>query len=53
MNSIFYLVLLPYASLAASKALLQRLIACLKITLDSEYLFYLYEQKYDFFELWQ
>ena len=46
-------VLLPYASLAASKALLQRLIAFLNITLDSEYLFYLYKQKYDFYELWQ
>ena len=40
MNSI---VLLPYASLAASKALLQRLIACLNTTLDFEYLFYLYK----------
>ena len=53
MKSIFYLVLLPYASLEALKALLQRLIACLNINLDSEYLFYLYELIYDFYELWQ
>ena len=29
-------ILLAYASLAASKALLQRLLACLNFTLDSE-----------------
>ena len=37
-------VLLAYASLAASRTILQRLLACLNFTLDSEDLFY---------ELWQ
>ena len=32
-------VLLPYASLAASRTLLQRFLACLNFTLDSEDLF--------------
>ena len=38
-------VLLAYASLAASRTLLQQLLACLNFTLDSEDLFYWYKQK--------
>ena len=38
-------VLLAYASLAASRTLLQRLLTCLNFTLDSEDLFYWYKQK--------
>ena len=38
-------VLLAYASLAASEALLQRLLACLNFTLESEDLFLWYKQK--------
>ena len=38
-------VLLAYASLAASRTLLQRLLACLNFTLDSEDLFCWYKQK--------
>ena len=38
-------VLLAYASLAALRTLLQRLLACLNFTLESE--------KSDFYELWQ
>ena len=43
------------ASLAASRALLQRLIACMNFTLGSEDLdlFYLYIKGSDFYELWQ
>ena len=37
------LVLLAYASLAASSALLQRLLACLNFTLESEYLSFWYK----------
>ena len=37
------LVLLAYASLAASRALLQRLLACLNFTLESEYLSFWYK----------
>ena len=46
-------VLLAYASLAASRTLLQRLLACLNFTLDSEDLSFWYKQKSDFYELWQ
>ena len=38
-------VLLAYASLAASRTLLQRLLACLNFTLDSEDLFCWYKRK--------
>ena len=38
-------VLVTYASLAASRTLLQRLLACLNCTLDSEDLFCWYKQK--------
>ena len=38
-------VLLAYASLAASRTLLQQLLACLNFTLDSEDLFCWYKQK--------
>ena len=38
-------VLVAYAGLAASRTLLQRLLACLKFTLDSEDLFYWYKRK--------
>ena len=38
-------VLVTYASLAASRTLLQRSLACLNCTLDSEDLFYWYKQK--------
>ena len=38
-------VLVAYASLAASRTLLQRLLACLNFTLDSEDLFCWYKQK--------
>ena len=45
-------VLLAYASLAASRTLLQRLLACLNFTLESDYPFGTNE-KSDFYELWQ
>ena len=38
-------VLLAYASLAASRTLLQQLLACLNFTLDSEDLFFWYKRK--------
>ena len=38
-------VLLPYASLAASRTLLQRLLACLNFTLESEDLSFWYKRK--------
>ena len=38
-------VLLVYASLAASRTLLEQLLACLKFNLDSENLFYWYKWK--------
>ena len=38
-------VLLAYASLAASRTLLQRLLACLNFTLESEDLSFCYKQK--------
>ena len=46
-------VLLAYASLAASRTLLQQLLAYLKFPLDSEDLFHWYKQKRDFYKLWQ
>ena len=46
-------VLLAYASLAASRTLLQQLLACLNFTFDSEDLFYWYNEKCDFYELLQ
>ena len=46
-------VLLAYAILAASRTLLQRLLACLNFTLESEDLSFWYKQKSDFYELWQ
>ena len=45
-------VLVAYASSAGSRTLLQQLLACLNITLDSEDLFCWYKQKSDFYELW-
>ena len=45
-------VLVAYASLAASRTLVQRLLACLNFTLDSD-LFCSYKRKSDFYELWQ
>ena len=46
-------VLLKYASLAASRTLLQRLLACLNFTLESEDFSLWYKRKSDFYELWQ
>ena len=46
-------VLAAYESLSALRTLLQRLLACLNFTLDSEDLFCWYKQKSDFYELWQ
>ena len=46
-------VLLAYASLAASRTLLQRLLVCLNFTLESKDLSFWYKQKSDFYELWQ
>ena len=46
-------VLLVYASLAASKTLLQQLLACLDFTLCSEDISFWYIQKSDLYELWQ
>ena len=46
-------VLAAYESLSALRTLLQRLLACLNLTLDSEDLFCWYKQKSDFYELWQ
>ena len=44
-------VLLAYASLAASRTLLQQLLACLNFTLNQIYPFAT-NQKSDFYELW-
>ena len=44
-------VLLAYASLAASRTILQRLQACLNFALDSEDLFCCYKRKSGFYEL--
>ena len=46
-------VLLAYASLAALRTLLQRLLACLNFTLKSEDSSLWYKQKGDFYELWE
>ena len=46
-------VLLAYVSLAASRTLLQRLLACLNFTLESEDFSLWYKRKNDFYELWQ
>ena len=46
-------VLLVYASLAASKTLLQQSLACLDFTLCSEDISFWYIQKSDLYELWQ
>ena len=46
-------VLLAYASLVASRTLLQQLLVCLNFILDSEDLSFTYKQKSDFYELWQ
>ena len=46
-------VFLGYASLAASRTLLQGVLACLNFTLDAEDLFCWYKRKSDFYELWQ
>ena len=43
-------VLLAYASLAVSRTLLQRLLACLSFILDSDYLSFWYKRK-NFYEL--
>ena len=45
--------LLACASLAASRTLLQWLLAYLKFTLEAEYLSIWYKQRSDFYELWQ
>ena len=45
--------LLAYASLAASRTLLQWLLACLKFTLEAEDLFFCEKWQSDFYELWQ
>ena len=44
-------VLLAYESWAASRALLQRLLACVNFPLHSEDLFYWHNKKSDFYEL--
>ena len=44
-------VLLAYASFAASRTLLQRLLTCLNFTLDSEDLFCWYKRESDYYEL--
>ena len=46
-------VLLAYASLAASRKLLQELLACLNFTLDSDLHSLGTNEKNDFYELWQ
>ena len=48
-----FFVLLAYESLAASRALLQRLLACLNFTLESEELSFGAKEKRGFHELWQ
>ena len=47
------MVLLAYASLTASTTLLQRLLACLNFTLESEELSFGAKEKRGFHELWQ
>ena len=46
-------ILVAYASLTASRTLLQQLPASLNFPLDSVDLFCYYKQKKDFYELWQ
>ena len=46
-------VLLAYTSLAASRTLLQRLLACLNFTLESEIFLFGTNEKNDFYERWQ
>ena len=46
-------VLLAYASFAASRTLLQRLVASLNFTLESEDYPFGINEKSDFYELWQ
>ena len=46
-------VLLGYASLAASRTLLEQSVACPNLTLDSEDLFFWYKWKSDFYEPWR
>ena len=46
-------VLLAYASLAASRTLLQRLLACLNFTLELEDLSFCANEKSGFYEIWQ
>ena len=48
----FWDVLLAYPCLAASKTLLQQLLACLNFTLESEDYPFGTNEKSDFFELW-
>ena len=50
MDSFF---LLAYARLAPSRTLLQRLLACLNFTLESEDYPFGTNEKSDFYELWQ
>ena len=46
-------VLLAHERLAAARTVLQRLLACLNFTLESEDLSFWYKRKCDFYELWQ
>ena len=48
-----YIVSLAYASLGAATTLLQRLLACLNFTLESEELSFGAKEKRGFHELWQ
>ena len=47
-----YFVLVGYASLAASRTILQQLLPCLNFTLESEDLSFCFKPKSDFYELW-
>ena len=49
----FWEILLAYASLAASRTLLQQSLACLNFTLDSEVYSVGTNKKSDFYGLWQ
>ena len=53
MEGIDSFVLLAYAISAASRTLLQQLLACLNFTLKSEDLSFWYKEKSDLYELWQ
>ena len=46
-------VLLAYVCLAASRTLLQRLLACLNFTLNQKIFLFGANEKTDFYELWQ